>query len=316
MTTRTRKKRPTVARPVQAPAVRKDAAPLLRRRSFTWAALAFLVIAIAVIAAVLRGNNDPVATPATGLPATTDYHSLAVNPTNSQQILLGTHSGLFSSDDGGARWHLQALAGQDAMSLARPGGARLWMAGHDVMAKSADGGRSWQSVRPAGLPDYDVHGFAADPKGGTLYAAIAGRGLYRSTNGGASFTVVSTEVGGSVMALAVRPDGSILAGDMQQGLLESRDGGKTWRVVVRAQLRGLAVNPANPRRILAAGPGVLLSTNGGKSWTQPLKLEQGAGPVAWSASNPDVAYVVGFDRSLYKTTDGGSTWRAAAAGGE
>lgn len=316
MATGTRKKRPAVPRPVQAPAVRKDAAPLLRRRWFKWVALAVSVIAIGVTAAVLRGNHNPVATPATGLPATPDYHSLSINPRNPQQILLGTHSGLYRSDDGGARWHLQALAGQDAMSLARPGGDTLWMAGHQVMAKSVDGGRSWQSVRPAGLPDYDVHGFAADPKNGTLYAALAGRGLYRSTNGGAFFTLVSTQIGGNVMALAVRPDGSVLAGDMQQGLLESRDGGKTWRGVVRAQLMGLAVNPADPRRILATGPGVLLSTDGGKTWRQPLKLAQGAGPVAWSASNPAVAYVVGFDGSLYKTVDGGSNWRVVSTGGE
>src|SRR5207244_12812092 len=67
-----------------------------------------------------------------------------------------------------------------------------------------------QSVRPPGLPGYDVHGFAASPSDGTLYAAVNGRGLYRSTNGGASFSEVSHNVGGSVMALAVRPDGSVL----------------------------------------------------------------------------------------------------------
>jgi photosystem II stability/assembly factor-like uncharacterized protein len=32
------------------------------------------------------------------------------------------------------------------------------------------------------------------------------------------------------------------------------------------------------------------------------------GPVAWAASKPDLAYAVGFDSSLWRTTDGGSSW--------
>jgi hypothetical protein len=40
-----------------------------------------------------------------------------------------------------------------------------------------------------------------------------------------------------------------------------------------------------------------------------LSLEQGAGPVAWAQSEPSTAYVVGFDRMLYTTTDSGRSWR-------
>jgi hypothetical protein len=95
-----------------------------------------------------------------------------------------------------------------------------------------------------------------------------------------------------------------------RGLLLSRDGGRSWRLVLRAQLMGLALNPADPERVLAAGPGVLLSTDGGRHWRQPLKIEQGAGPVAWAPSNPKVAYTVGFDRTFYRSSDGGETWSA------
>jgi photosystem II stability/assembly factor-like uncharacterized protein len=150
-----------------------------------------------------------------------------------------------------------------------------------VFGKSTDGGKTWSNVRPSGLPGLDVHGFAADPRNPrTLYAAIAGRGLYRSTDGGNSFSVVSTDVGAAVMALAVTPDGRILAGDMQKGLMVSRDAGKTWDVNLRAGLMGLALDPADPKRVLAVGPGVLLSTNGGGSWKKVLDLPDGGGPVA------------------------------------
>jgi len=73
---------------------------------------------------------------------------------------------------------------------------------------------------------------------------------------------------------------------------------------------GLALNPTDPKRILASGPGVSLSTNGGGKWKRVLDIPDGGGPVAWSQSNPKIAYVVGFDRTLYRSTDSGQTWSA------
>ena len=287
-------------------------------RPWGWAlagAGAVAVVALVVGVAVTRsngGSGTPTAPEVTaGLPDTPDYHSLMVSPTNANVLLLGTHYGLFRSMDGGRTWASDALGGQDAMNLVRPGGQTLWVAGHMVLAKSIDSGKTWSDVRPTGLPGLDVHGFAADPRNSrTLYAAIAGKGLYRSTDGGNSFSEVSTDVGPAVMALVVMRDGRILAGDMRQGLMISRDGGKTWTRNLRVGLMGLALNPADPKRLLAAGPGVLLSTNGGASWTRVLDIPDGGGPVAWSRSNPKIAYVVGFDRTLYRSNDSGQTWGA------
>jgi len=289
---------------------RKRRAP---KTHFVWAAVALVAVGAIVVAVAVRSgsNKGETAAPARGLPNTPDYHSLSVDPTNANGILLGTHSGLYRSSDGGKTWAFQALSGRDAMNLARPGGQTLWTAGHYVLAKSTDGGRTWVDVRPSGLPTLDVHGFAVDPRRpSTLFAAVAGRGLYRSTDNGVSFTPVSNQVGGAVMALVVTPSGDVLAGDTQRGLLVSGDGGKTWRRVLAAQLMGLALNPRDPRRVLAAGPGILLSIDGGRSWRQPLRIAQGAGPVAWSPSNPKVAYVVGFDRTLYRSSDSGESWSA------
>ena len=111
------------------------------------------------------------------------------------------------------------------------------------------------------------------------------------------------------MALAVTSSGDLLAGDMQRGLLRSSDGGRTWRAALKAQLAGLAINPRNPRLILAAGPGVLRSTDAGRTWAEVLEVPSGAGPIAWSPSDPSRAYVVGFDRTLSRSSDGGATWQ-------
>jgi photosystem II stability/assembly factor-like uncharacterized protein len=309
MATKTKRRRQK-GRQIQVP--KQRAAPPQRQ----WWLYAGGAAGLAAIAAVLaltvfHGGGNSGREESAGLPDTPDYHSLLVNPSNSQKLVLGTHVGLYASSDGGRHWRFDALSGDDAMNLARPAGATLWLAGHQVFKKSMDGGASWSDVRPAGLPSLDIHGFAVDPRNARiLYAAVAGQGLYRSRDGGRSFSLASDQVGGNVMALAVLPDGRILAGDMQQGLLESSDRGASWKQRLRAQVMGLAVNPNDPKRLLATGAGIALSNDGGRSWRSVLDLPDGAGPVAWSQSSPKLAYAVGFNRTFYRSADGGKTWGA------
>ena len=301
-------------RPQQRPPTQRPKQGPKKRLWWPFAAAAVAVAGVALVLALIvfnRGGNE---TSKAGLPRTPDYHSLLVSPTDPRQLMLGTHNGLYVSSDGGRHWQAAALPGEDAMNLARPAGETIWLAGHEVFKKSLDGGTTWNDVRPSGLPGLDIHGFTVDPRDPrTLYAAIAGQGLYRSRDGGGSFALVSRSVGGSVMALAVMPDGRILAGDMQQGLLVSRDG-KRWAQTLRAQLLGLAVNPSNPKRVLATGAGIALSTDGARSWRRVLDLPDGAGPIAWSTSNPRLAYAVGFDRVLYRSGDGGESWQPVGEG--
>jgi photosystem II stability/assembly factor-like uncharacterized protein len=277
------------------------------------AAAGIVALGVGIAALATRGGESPSA--AAGLPDTSDYHSLLVDAKNADVIFLGTHAGIYRSSDAGVHWRRFKLEDRDAMNLARAGsGGSVWMAGHDVLARSDDGGENWRELRPASLPSLDIHGFAVDPSAPrTLYAAVAGQGLYRSSDSGSTFALVSRDVGAAVMALAVTPSGDILAGDMQRGLLRSRDGGRTWREALNVQLAGLTINPRNSRLILAAGRGVLRSADGGSSWKQVLDVPEGAGPVAWARSEPSRAYVVGFDRTFYRSDDSGATWSAVAA---
>jgi len=310
-----RKKRTAGKRPLPQVAHGTPRLPLYRQRAFVWLAAAVVAALIASVVAVIAARGGGGTSASAGLPDTPDYHSLLVNPTNPQKLVLGTHVGLYVSADGGRHWRFAALSGDDAMNLARPGGETVWLAGHNVFKKSSDGGATWSDVRPTGLPSLDIHGFAVDPHNSrVLYAAVAGQGLYRSRDGGRSFALVSSKVGGNVMALAVLPDRRLLAGDMQQGLLQSSDDGASWKQTLGAQLMGLAVNPSDPKRLLAASAGIAVSTNGGRSWRSVLDLPAGAGPVAWSPSNPKVAYAVAFNRTLYRSRDGGESWQPVEGG--
>ena len=280
-----------------------------------------LLLALAILTIWLpsRGSDSSPSAPAAGakastaasLPDTPDYHSLLIDQQDPGHLWLGTHYGLFESTDSGRSWSEAGLNGLDAMNLGRSRTQTVWAAGHNMFSKSIDGGASWSNVVPKGLPTLDIHGFAVDPRDPRhLYAAVAGQGLYQSTNAAESFSLVSKSVGPGVMALAVAPDGRILAGDMQQGLLVSRNGGTSWTGVLSEGLMGLTINAKRPTRMLATGSsGVSLSTDGGSTWHVVQPIPDGAGPVAWAPSKPMVAYAVGFDHVLYKSVNGGASWQ-------
>ena len=275
-----------------------------------------LIAVIGLVLVLTRGSGSETAgsVAVASLPNTSDYHSLLVAPTAPDQLVLGTHQGLFRSTDGGRNWAQAELVDRDAMNLARASGNTVWAAGHGVLARSSDGGSSWQDVQPRGLPPtLDVHGFDVDPGSGRLWAAVANEGLYSSEDGGESFDLVTKEVGAGVMGLEVLPGGRILAADMQaQKLLSSDDSGKTWSTPLDRPVMTVAAAPDNPKLLLAStlgsDAGIVRSADGGTSWDPVLALPEGAGPIAWSESSPTIAYVVSLDRTLFRSADAGRTW--------
>jgi photosystem II stability/assembly factor-like uncharacterized protein len=243
-----------------------------------------------------------------GVPKASDYHSLLVLPGDANTLLLGTHQGLYRTTDRGRTWHVSSLAGEDAMNLVRAGNTIL-MGGHNVFAESSNGGRSWRRFRPKGLPSLDVHGLAVDPRApNVVYAQIAGKGLYRSADGGFSFRLVSSDVNGMMMQVAVTPAGHLVVGDMSRGIWLSSNGLK-WSHTATGMVMGVAVDPRNADRIVATGRGIAISRNGGKSWTAALRSKVMFGPVAWAPQKRGVVYAVGYDRSFWRSLDAGRSWQ-------
>lgn len=238
-----------------------------------------------------------------------DMHALLF--TNDGRVLYGQHGGIQVSSDGGQTW--SAPSGQgDAMALGPAGASTLYLAGHDVFQKSTDGGKTWTNPGFGDLPGTDIHGFAVAPSNGWLYANLAGKGLYRSTDGGRGWQAISPATGGA-MAIAAGPGTppALFAATMGQGLIRSTDGGANWQPtapVPQAGMSAIFVHPATGNVYSGGQGGVLRSTDGGASWTV---LGPGE-PIALVATDPkDESRLIAVAQSgqVYRSDDGGRTWK-------
>jgi photosystem II stability/assembly factor-like uncharacterized protein len=119
------------------------------------------------------------------------------------------------------------------------------------------------------------------------------------------------------------------------GLWKTTDGGATWAPVTDGQIGSssvgaVAVSESNPdivyvgmgetciRGNIMAGDGVYKSTDAGKTWTKVgFTSSENISKIRIHPTNPEIVFVAAFgqmgtphpDRGVYKSTDGGKTWR-------
>lgn len=268
------------------------------------------------------------------VPASEWYWSLAVPSPNANVLLLGTGHGLYRSSDGGRHWAATGPAGLDTTSIVERGstvfaagvsqaanatptvvvhGGYFVGKGKPVFEQSTDAGSTWTPLVPRGLPAVAVQALAVDPSDQNVYAVLRNGAVYRSSDAAHSFRLVTAKIGGTPWALAVTQGSHFIAGNMTTGAYLSPNG-TSWQHTAFADLRGsrmvmeYAVQPGDPQHVLMTSYGVLSSTDGGTSWQPSLKSKVMFGPVAFSSSTPTVAYAVGWDHSLWRTTNAGRTW--------
>lgn len=235
----------------------------------------------------------------------------------------------------GSRWAVRACLVVTLLVALVPG----------VTADAAPLDEPWVSNWPSNQPTNQVTALAVAPSNGQTVYAGTPAAVYRSTNGGGSWSAVSGLA--NVEVLAVDPTNPQVvyaycwpaypATSQERGLRKSADGGQTWSDPTGGtsadsigQVTALAVDPANPQVLLAGTPyqgtygRILRSADGGATWTTTYTINSvmGAGGVTVLAIHPlshDVVYAahdVYHGGTVLRSDDNGLTWRRLASAPE
>jgi photosystem II stability/assembly factor-like uncharacterized protein len=192
-------------------------------------------------------------------------------------VFVGTSEGLFRSRDGGHNFEPTALGAAAVYRLDWPGPDLVVACDRGVLITKDEGGHF--AGPGAGLPDDAVRAivlssyFALDP---VLFAAPAKGGVYRSSDGGASWKSVGL-TGEKVFDLVWL--GPFLYAAGEQGFYRSQDAGESWTE--------LSKSPGRPARLM-------------------FPLAPAAGLEAFLAT----------DRGIFRTPDAGEHWDPAGLEGQ
>ena len=168
---------------------------------------------------------------------------ITIDPRN-PGTLYATGCGSSKSIDGGATWKAIDVTGEPAncigsIAIDPSNSTTLYAAGTRIY-KSTNNGDTWTATS-----DYGVDGawLLVDPANpANIYATAYLRGIFRSADAGATWTVVTTGLSARVEALALDPvhSGTLYAGSGGK-ILRSADAGATWE----QQTAGLPPAPAD-----------------------------------------------------------------------
>lgn len=218
-----------------------------------------------------------------------------------------------------------AAAGASDLAVDPSSGA-VYAAAGDSIFKSTDGGANWRRLNAKFLllgwvprqPAF-VRSLAIDPiTPTTLYAATGGAGVFRSADGGSSWSAANnglTELGVDALAIAPSSPSTLYAatsaGSAPSSVFRSTDGGSSWMAVNNGFDRssppsGLAVDAGQPGTVYLAAGKRFKTTDGGANWA-----DVGVGlVVAIDPVSPMTVYV-GTGFGVLKTVDAGASWMYA-----
>ncbi len=163
----------------------------------------------------------------------------------------------------------------------------------DPMSTPTFNGLRFRSIGPA-FTSGRVNAFAVDPNNAArYYVASASGGVWKTINNGTTWTPVFDREGSYSIGWIV---------------LDPKNPLTVW----------VGTGENNSQRSVSYGNGVYRSDDGGKTWRNVgLRASEHIGRIAIDPKDSNIVYVAaqgplwgpGGDRGLYKTTDGGKTWK-------
>jgi photosystem II stability/assembly factor-like uncharacterized protein len=260
--------------------------------------------------------------------AANHVHSLLALPT--QNLVLATHYGLYRSANDGKSWsgpnstmsnmmvyslssspidqqHLYVLAEHSLPT--QTGGIGLYT--------SEDGGVTWKFTLPATTTGNMYTVVAGNRSANEVYAYVEAKGaqgLLVSQDGGMHFSSPGTLPFGSILGIVPLPGkpGQVLVYS-NDGVARSSDGGAHWQIVnsFSAAVYNMSVSGSSSTLYASGDQGIFVSRDAGKSFTLVDENDHYSALTAVSGQ-PNLVYGK-TGRLIYKSVNGGSTWKALPA---
>lgn len=253
-----------------------------------------------------------------GLPASEHISKIIVDPTNSDTVYVcvpgklwsdSADRGLYKTTDGGKSWNL-ILKGANLST------------GCSTLAMDPKN----PNVLMAGTWDFRRKGWTFR-SGGEGPESPSGSGLFRSEDGGKTWTKLDADNSKGLpkgpwgrLALAYAPSDNsrvyALIEHAHSALYISKDGGKTWAEGDKSSsmvwrpfyFANLIVDPTNPDRLFKPDLSLIVSEDGGKSFSSAQGGAHADGHDIWIDPKNTKHLVVGDDGGLWISNDGGSRW--------
>ena len=213
-----------------------------------------------------------------------------------------------------------------------------------------------RSIGPA-LTSGRISEIAVHPEDhATFYVAVSSGGVWKTTNGGTTWTpifdgegsysigVVTLDPGDpNVVWVGTGENNSQRSVGYGDGVYKSLDGGSSWTKVGLENSEHIGKIVVDPRDsdvvyVAAQGPlwapggdrGLYKTVDGGKTWNPVLEISENTGvsDLVFDPRDPDVLYAAAYQRrrrvwtlinggpesAIYKSTDGGENWRKLETG--
>ncbi len=270
--------------------------------------------------------------------------------------------GVYRSTDGGENWTNLGLQDSERIVkiLVDPTNTntvyvcatgKLWSDSDERgVFKTVDGGKTWTKVlrganlstgcsmismdkqNPktlyAGMWDFRRKGWEFR-SGGESASAHSGSGLFKSTDGGATWKELNDQTAAGLptkpygrIAVAVAPSKpnvvyAVVEAEMpKDGLYRSDDGGSTWKQLDRSQsmiwrpfyFANLIVDPKDENKVYKPNLSLIMSNDGGKSFSNISGGTHGDHHDVWINPNNTDHIITGDDGGIWYSYDGGNKW--------
>lgn len=289
---------------------------------------AFIIIgllAIVLIKPKVGDENQTALNNLTPVKEITHSHGLSVDPFDETRVYIATHHGLFVLINDTDLYQI-GKSKDDYMGFSahtsQPG--TFYSSGHYSYGgnigfqKSEDGGVTWNKLSAGVGGPVDFHAMAVSPADpNIIYGWYQGR-LQKSTDGGKSWAIANDNI--LVVQLTAHPtDANVVYGASPsgEGILMSKDGGSNWELLSAdlkgGQISAIAVNPASPEQMLTYSEkleGLAISEDGGIIWKKSeAKFDGVILYISFFKIDPRIVYAMTHTNTLYKSDDGGVTWK-------